>query len=126
MENGSPETANKFKQPDKVFSMKINPRQMEKAMKRMGMQTVPVEAEEVVIRTHEKEITISDPQVTKINIMGQEMYQIAGNAEEREKERFSDDDVKLIMEKTGATEDDAKRALTEEGDIASAILRLKK
>jgi nascent polypeptide-associated complex subunit alpha len=106
--------------------MKINPKQIEKAMKRMGMQAVPIEAEEVVIKTAEKDIVITNPQVTSINMMGQQTYQIAGEVEEREKERFSDEDVKMVMEKAGVSEEDAKQALLEEGDIAAAILKLKK
>ncbi len=106
--------------------MKINPKQIEKAMKRMGMQAVPIEAEEVVIKTAEKDIVISSPQVTSINMMGQQTYQIVGEAEERPHERFLDDDVRMVMEKAGVSEEEAKHALEEEGDIASAILKLKK
>jgi nascent polypeptide-associated complex subunit alpha len=106
--------------------MRINPKQMEKAMKRMGMATEAIEADEVIIKTPEKDLVISNPEVTKINMMGQEMYQIAGSAEERGKEKFSDEDIRLIVEKTGATEEEAKQALEEEGDIAGAILKLTK
>ena len=106
--------------------MRINPRQLEKAMKRMGMQTTQIEAEEVIIKTPEKDIHISNPQVTLMNAMGQESYQIVGDAEERGKEKFSADDIKMVMEKAGASEEEAKNALQEEGDIASAILKLAK
>ncbi len=106
--------------------MRINPRQIEKAMKRMGMQAVPMEADEVVIKTPEKDIVISNPQVTSINMMGQQTYQITGEVEERGHERFTDDDVKLVMEKAGTGEEEARKALLEEGDIAAAILKLKK
>ena len=53
--------------------MKLNPRQIEKAMKRMGIQADQIEAEEVIIKTPEKDIVISSPQVTKMNMMGQAM-----------------------------------------------------
>ena len=105
--------------------MRINPRQIEKAMKRMGMQAVPIEAEEVIIRTPEKQITISNPQVTRVNMMGQDTFQIVGEVEESEAEKFSDDDIKLVMEKAGVDEEAARKALEEEGDIAGAILKLK-
>lgn len=105
--------------------MKINPKQMEKAMKRMGMQTTPIEAEEVVIKTADKDIVITNPQVTSISMMGQMTYQIIGDAEERAKEKITGDDVKLVMEKAGVDEETAKKALDEEGDIAAAILKLK-
>lgn len=106
--------------------MRINPRQMEKMMKRMGMQTVPIEAEEVVIKGSDKDIVITDPQVTRVNVMGTDTFQITGNVEERSAERFSEDDVRMVMEKSGATAEQARAALEETGDIASAILRLKK
>ncbi len=105
--------------------MRINPKQIEKAMKRMGMQAEQIEAEEVVIRTAEKDIVISNPQVTKMNAMGQESFQVAGDIEERGKDKFIEDDVKMVMEKAGVSEAEARKALEEEGDIASAILKLK-
>ena len=106
--------------------MRINPKQLEMAMKKMGMQTTQIEAEEVVIKTHEKDIVIADPQVTLMNVMGQKSFQIMGNVEERPKERFSEEDVAMIMDKTGASKEQARKALAEEGDLASAILKLKK
>jgi nascent polypeptide-associated complex subunit alpha len=61
-----------------------------------------------------------------MNVMGQKSFQIMGNVEERQKEKFSEEDVAMIMDKTGASKEQASRALTEEGDLASAILKLKK
>lgn len=106
--------------------MRINPRQIERAMKQMGMQSTRIDAEEVVIKTADKDIVISNPNVTLVNAMGQESYQIVGDAEERPKDKFVSDDVKMVMEKAGASEEAAKNALEEEGDIAKAILKLKK
>jgi nascent polypeptide-associated complex subunit alpha len=106
--------------------MRINPKQLEKAMKRMGMQATQIDAEEVVIKTPDKDIVISNPSVTLMNAMGQQSFQIIGDVEERGKEKFIDEDVKMVMEKTGVDEAAAKKALEEEGDIASAILKLKR
>jgi nascent polypeptide-associated complex subunit alpha len=106
--------------------MKFSPKQIEKAMKRMGMQATPIEAEEVIIKTPGKDIVITDPQVTSINMMGQQTFQIAGQVEEKPHERFSNEDVQMVMEKAGVEEVEARRALEEEGDIASAIIKLKK
>jgi len=105
--------------------MKINQRQLEKAMKKMGMQTEMLDAEEVIIKTPEKDIVISNPQVARVSVMGQMTYQITGDAEERSRSGFTDEDISLVMEKTGADRETAKKALEEEGDIASAILKLK-
>ena len=116
---------NTFKIPLQFFVMKINPRQLEKAMKQMGMQTKQIDADEVIIKTADMDIVINNPNVTLMNAMGQESYQIVGDAEERPKEKFVDDDVKMVMDKTGVNEEEAKKALEEAGDIATAILNLK-
>ncbi len=105
--------------------MRINPKQIEKAMKRMGIQATPIDAEEVIIKTHDKEIVITDPQVSRVNMMGQDTFQVSGTVTEREKELFTEDDVKMVAEKAGVSEEDARAALNETGDIAEAILKLK-
>ena len=106
--------------------MKFNPKQIEKAMRRMGMQMTEIPAEEVVIKTPEKEIVIEEPHISKINMMGQETFQITGEVSEREREKFSENDIRMIMEKTGADEEEAEDALHETNDIAEAILKLKR
>jgi len=107
--------------------MKISPKQLEKMAKQMGMQMQPIEAEKVIIVTKEKKIVIDNPQVSKVNAMGQETYQVSGGEiSEEAKENFSDDDVRMIMEQTGALEEEACAALEETQDIAEAILKLKK
>ena len=74
-------------------------------------------------------MVIEDPQVTKINMHGQESIQVIGEIKERplenKKVEFSDEDVEMIAEQTGKTEDEARAALEETGDIAEAIMKLK-
>ena len=106
--------------------MKINPKQMEKMMKQMGIQTVEIPATEVIIKTHEKELIISNPQVSKVTMGGQETFQIVGEVSEKSQEKFSNEDIKMIVEQTGCSEEEAADALEETGDIAEAILKLKK
>lgn len=107
----------------------MNPKQMEKVMKQMGIKSESIDAEEVIIKTAEKEIVISNPQVTKIHMSGQETFQISGDISEREKEAeqpFSAEDVSLVMEQTGKDEETVKESLIEnQGDIAKTILDLK-
>jgi nascent polypeptide-associated complex subunit alpha len=93
-------------------------------MKQMGIQNEKIEADEVIIKSGSKQIVISNPEVTKIKMGGNETYQVTGNATEKSA-GFSEDDVKMVMDQTGASEDDAKDALEQEGDIAGAIMRLK-
>lgn len=107
--------------------MKINPKQLEKMARRMGIETRAIEAKEVIIRTGEKEIVISNPQVTRVNIMGQDTWQITGDASERSLQPFTDDDVNLVVNQTGVSVAEARGALAElQGDIAGAIIKLKK
>ena len=107
--------------------MKINPKQMEKLMKQMGMQMDNIEAERVIIVTKDNKIVIENPQVAKVRMMGQETFQVSGGEiSEEAKEKFSNDDVKMIMEQTGALEEEACAALEETQDIAEAIVKLKK
>ncbi|MBN2043213.1 MAG: nascent polypeptide-associated complex protein [Candidatus Aenigmarchaeota archaeon] len=106
--------------------MKINPKQLERAMKQMGMHMTHIDAEEVIIKTSDKEIVITEPEVSMVNMMGQETFQITGNITEREREEFSDDDVEMIMDETGASEEDVRKMLKETNDLAETIMKLKK
>jgi len=108
--------------------MKMDPKQMEKMMKQMGMNVTNIDAEEVVIRTPDKDIIITNPQVSKIKAMGQETFQISGDVSERERsdEDVSEDDVEMVAEQAGVSKEEAREMLRETGDIAEAIMRLKK
>lgn len=105
--------------------MNLNPGQMKKIAQQFGLKELK-DVEEVIIRTSEKEIVIKNPQVSTMNMMGQKTWQIVGNEEEAErKAEISEEDIKVIMEKTGKSEKEAKKALEEcDFDIAEAILKL--
>ena len=104
----------------------INPREMEKMMKKLGMKQEQIDADEVVISCKHKKIIVKNPQVMKINMMGQESLQITGDMEEQEMEGFTDEDIHIVMEQTGSSREKAKEALEKEKDIAAAILYLNK
>ena len=104
--------------------MKINPKQLEKMAKKMGIQSTQIKAEEVIIKTQDSDILIHNPQVSKVNMMGQETFQISGEIEERDRSGFSADDIELVAEKAGVTEEEAKDALERFGGIAEAIVGL--
>lgn len=105
--------------------MKINPRQLERAMKQMGMQMAHIDAEEVVIKTPDKEIVISNPEVSKINMMGQETFQVTGEISERSRKGISEEDVEMVAEQAGVSPEEAKAMLEKTKDIAEAIVKLK-
>lgn len=93
-------------------------------MKQMGIQQEEIPAEKVTIdKTDGSKITISPAQVTKIKMQGQESFQITGQVTE-EAQGISEDDIKLVMEKTSCTHKQAKSALEQTNDIAEAILKL--
>ncbi|HII71949.1 TPA: nascent polypeptide-associated complex protein [Candidatus Woesearchaeota archaeon] len=102
--------------------------QMQQMMKKMGMSQVDIPATEVIIRTPDKELFIIDPQVAKVNMMGQETLQIVGHIQERALDttpEISDDDVKTVMDQTGVSEEVARKAIEEhDGDLAEAIISL--
>lgn len=107
----------------------MNAKQMEKMMKQMGIQQEQVDAEEVVIKTAGGDIVVNNPQVMKVKVGGQETFQITGEISERAaepKEKFSDEDAKLVAQQSGASIEEARAALAETDDIAEAIMKLKK
>jgi nascent polypeptide-associated complex subunit alpha len=107
----------------------MNPRQMRQVMKRLGIQQEDIPAKEVIIKTDDKEIVISNPQVAKVNMMGQPTWQVMGDAQERAistEPDISEEDVKTVMEQAGCSKDEAEKAIKEaKGDLAEAILKLK-
>jgi nascent polypeptide-associated complex subunit alpha len=107
----------------------MNPRKMAQAMKKMGISQQEIDATEVVIKTRDKEFVISNPQVSKVNMMGQETFQVVGNIEERaldQKPEISEEDIKTVMEQASVDEEKAKEAIEKNnGDLAAAIIELK-
>ena len=103
----------------------INPKQMEKVMKQMGISQTPLDAKRVVIEMEDSNLVIDEPSVTKVMMQGKETYQIAGEAREETNEIFSDEDVALVVKKTGKSEEEVRKVLEGNGgDIAEAILEL--
>lgn len=97
---------------------------MEKMMRQMGIQSENIQAEKVIIECPDKRLVIRNPQITKVKMQGQESLQIVGIIEEEATEKFKPEDVKMVVDQTGCTEDEAKNTLEKEGDIAKAILTL--
>ena len=104
----------------------VNPKQMKKMMKQMGIDMEEIDAEEVIIRTRGEELIFKNPAVTKISAKGVETFQIVGSYEVVEKKPpVSEEDVKLIMEQAGVSEEEARKALEEaNGDLAEALMKL--
>ena len=104
----------------------VNPKQMQAMMKKMGISNEDIPASKVTIdKIDGSKIIINNPSVTKVSMQGQVTFQIAGEISEEAGEKFSEEDIKTVVEKTGKSEDEAKSALEEaNGDLAEAILSL--
>ena len=116
---------------------RANPRQMRQAMKRLGIEQEEIEGvEEVVIRTASKEYVIRDANVTAMTAQGQKIWTVVGEpiVRDRADAKKSDgtksitipeEDVKLVAEKAGVSEEEARKTLEEcGGEPAEAIIRL--
>jgi nascent polypeptide-associated complex subunit alpha len=109
----------------------MNPKQlkqMQKAMKQMGMDMKDVKGvSEVIIKFKDKELLIINPKVNVTDFMGQQTYQITGKANEKKIEvelEIPEDDIELVSAQTGASKDEVIKVLKEtQGDLAEAIIR---
>ena len=106
--------------------MNIDPKKMNAMMKQMGIKQEEISASKVTIEKDDgSKIIIDNPNVQKIIMQGNESFQITGDISETESEKFSEEDIKTVMEKTGKNEDEAKEALEKSnGDLAEAIMSL--
>lgn len=106
----------------------MNPGQMRKMMQRMGIQQNEIEAEAVIIKAAGKDIIITEPSVLKVNMMGQETFQISGHITERPsggEPELSEDDIKTVMEQASVEREEAIEAIKKNDyDLAKAIMEL--
>lgn len=103
----------------------LNPKDLQKAMKKMGIKQEEIDATEVIIKTPSKDLIIKNPKIVKVNMMGQESLQVTGDIEEFS--GISEDDIKTVAEQANVSKEKAKEALEKhKGDLAAAILELKK
>lgn len=106
----------------------VNPRQLQQMMKQMGMSQDDISASEVIIKTPNKTLRFTNPQVQKIAMQGQTSFQVIGDYIEEDsqaKVTISEEDVKMVSEQAGVSVDDARSALEKnKGDIAEAIVSL--
>jgi len=115
----------------------INPAQMQKMMAQLGIKTVEIPTERIVFYLKDgTALELNMPQVTKMTIQGVETYQVVGHAqplvnsnkESKPKEvEITDEDIKIVIQQTNCSRENALKALKEtKGDIAEAIIKLKK
>ena len=132
----------------------MNPRKMQRMMKQMGIDIQEIEdVKKIIIRTSDKDIVFGeDVSVTVMIAQGQKTYQITGNPvvkdrgddeseiiEKTDSEQagvseevdeggpvaIPQEDIELVCQQTGVSEEVAKEALEEcDGNPAEAILKL--
>ena len=100
----------------------MDPKKMQAMMSKMGIKQDEVEATRVIIEKADGNIVIENPNVVKITMQGNESWQITGKAREEAGLGINSEDIRLIIEQTGASESEARRALEKAGgDLARAI-----
>ncbi len=120
----------------------INPKQLQKQMRAMGIDVHDIEdVKQVIIRTATKEIVFNDAQVTVMDARGMKSYQVVGTPEERPIQQapigtqspevpqgpveIPEADITLVASQAHVSKDVAKKALEEaKGDLAEAIMKL--
>jgi len=124
-------------------------RQMRRRMQQQGIEMDQINATRVIIESQEKTLIIDQPEVVLMKQMGQEIYQIIGEAEEysvgevrigeneeedvtevteesEAKPVITENDIMLVAAQANVDKEEANSALIDsEGDIAKAILFLK-
>ena len=111
----------------------IDQRQMKQAMKKMGITNRTIDnVLEVIIRTPDKDIVITNAEVNVMTMQGVDTYQINGEAVERTPGEqsapvvsFPAEDIELVMSQTNCDRDKAIAALEAcDGQPAEAILKI--
>jgi len=108
---------------------KISSREAKRLMQQMGLKVEEIsDAQQVVIKTLSKDIVITNPQVSIIDIKGERMFQIMGEVLERPVEKkltISDEDAHIVAQQSDVSLEEAREALEQtQGDLAQAILLL--
>lgn len=117
---------------------RMGQRDVRRMMDRMGINAKELpEVKEVIFRTPTKELVVTNPSVTALEIQGQKIYQVVGEGvEERPlqtpptptstpQETILEEDVQLVALQAGVGIEEARGALREsQGDLAKAILLL--
>ncbi len=124
-------------------------RQTRRRMQQQGIEMDQIDATRVIIESQDKTLVIDQPEVILMKQMGQEMYQIIGDAEEYSSGEFTieegvdaksleptedtiskpvitENDIMLVAAQANVDKEEANAALIDsDGDIAKAIIYLK-
>ncbi len=108
---------------------KMNPREQQRMMQKMGLQVQQMDdITRVIMETSTKRIIIDNPEVATVTVQGQTIYQVGGGnvREEVAGGQGSVEDAKLVASQAGVSLEEASEALRQSaGDLAQAIILLK-
>lgn len=113
----------------------VNQRQMQQAMKKMGIKQSSIpNVVEVIIRTDREEIVITNADVVCVDMPGNKSYQISGTESTRPlgateagpaTRSFPSGDIELVMSQTNCSREKAVEALEAcDGQPAEAIIKI--
>jgi nascent polypeptide-associated complex subunit alpha len=110
-----------------MFPGGMNPKNMQRIMKQMGIKSEEIPVKKVVFELENKKIVINDAKVTAVEMSGQKTFTVIGEITEEKKEtEIPESDIEMVVTATGKTKEQATQALKESnGDIAEAIEKLK-
>lgn len=102
----------------------IDPKKIAGMMSKLGISQKEIPAKRVIIEGEDNNIIIENPNVIKIDVHGEQSFQISGDIRQEE-QGINEEDIKQVMEKTGKTRLEAEVALkSSNNDLAEAILNL--
>ncbi|HJJ56151.1 MAG TPA: nascent polypeptide-associated complex protein [Methanocorpusculum sp.] len=105
----------------------INPKQMQMAMKKLGMEMDEIkDVQKVVVYTSAGNYIFEPAQVVGISMKGNTSYQLTGTQRfEPAKIQIPDSDIELVMSQASVSKEKALETLEScNGDIAETILKL--
>jgi len=94
-------------------SQQFGSRQMRRKMQSQGIDMDQIDATRVIIEGPEKTLVINQPEVILMKQMGQEIYQVIGEAEEHSPDELKIDETNIIEEIEPLKESEIKPSITE-------------
>ncbi|MEM0138695.1 MAG: nascent polypeptide-associated complex protein [Thermoplasmatales archaeon] len=110
---------------------RVNERQLRRMMQQAGIKSSEMSGvRQVDFIFDDRKISVKNPQVTILEIQGTKTYQVVGGEEQEGKVEaqplgFNEEDVNLVVQKTGVSREKAIEALRKSGNKpAEAIISI--
>ncbi len=108
-----------------MFPGGMNPRNMGRMMKQLGIKNDELSVKKVEMLLEDgTKLVFEKPSVQLMEMQGQKTYTVIGNP--KEESSIPKEDIEMVVEQASVSEEEAIKALEEnDGDIARAISSLK-